>query len=665
MDFILLEPEDTDNLKNLLTGFKDLGIWAEENGQPVLALTVKRFSDFAHRHFSLQETGRDVFLSITEELLSDLQIHARNEYDFSKLNIIEKIDLLQSIPSDALEHETIEPDRTWLGRNVTVPNLRHPATLPSHLDMELFKNFLELQSSALDQMEECLLAIEKSFDIEHIQNLKRLIHTQKGEAGFLNLRAIEALFHGMEDFLDNDSICDQTDLFFSAIDWVRKTNTWYRGNSDEEPKTPQSLSQAFENLTYKSSTLPGDLNATSMDNFSTKVPIPHENRSRQTIRVDTERLDRLIDMIGELVVAKSMVVQSKEIQAIQSQELLKNIGQLNTITRALHEACLMLRMIPLKDTFQKMERLVRDTAIKSGKSVLCHTQGEDTKLDKILVDQIGEPLLHIIRNAVDHGIEASQAERVARGKPANGSIYIRAFQKNGYVFIEIEDDGRGIDASSIVQKARETGRIGPEHLLTEQGIFNLIFEPGFSTANQVTDLSGRGQGMSVVKRVVDSLQGHISFRSERGQGTAFTMKIPLTLAMIDGMVVKVGQERFIVPTLSIVTTCQLDENLTTTLISGEKTILVQGRIVPLVNLNLRFNAVKDVAQTCGPGLMVIVESSSHRIALVVDEIIGKQQVVIKNLGAGLIQSPGISGAAIMHDGTVGLVLDIDRLAQQD
>lgn len=659
MDFILLEPEDTEKLISLVNDLRDLEVWANDNNQPVLSLTIQRFSEFAHRHFSHQNIARDTFLSILEELLSDLQTHARKNDDFRKLNIIEKIDRL-----DPISPEARNLNASGSGMDSSLPHLRPPATLPSHLNLALFNEFLELQTSALDQMEASLLAFEKTSDSEHIQNLKRLVHTQKGEAGFLGQRDVEMLFHGMEDFLDSDSVFVHSDLLFSAIDWTRKNNAWHKGYIEDQPEPPHTICQAFLDHASSLSDQAEHKNEAGTDTLfpaSGKIPMPAENLSRQTIRVETECLDRLIDMIGELVIAEAMVTQSKEIQAIQSQDLMKNIGRLNAVTRALHEACLTLRMVPLKDTFQKMERLVRDIAKKSGKLILCHIQGEDTKLDKTLVDQIGESLLHIIRNAADHGIEASQEERIARGKPAHGSIHIRAFQKNGYVCIEINDDGRGIDTASILQKARDTGRIRPDQTLAEQNIFNLIFEPGFSTAEKITDLSGRGLGMNVVKRVVESLQGHIACRSERGQGCTFTIKIPLTLSMIDGMVVKVDQERFIVPTLSIVTASRIDQSQVTKMISGEKTVLFQGRLVPILDLGLRFSTKKSESQTGSPGLMVVVESSSSRIALAVDDIIGKQQVVVKSLGLGMIQNPGISGAAIMNDGTVGLVLDIDRL----
>lgn len=665
VDFILMEPEDTEKLRRLVSKFSDIEEWASGNGQPALESVVQSFIDQANAHFSpAAETSRDDFLSLMGTLLSDLQIHARNDYDFSSMNISRSFDAYENHPipfqeeknvgSSAIQNDFSEPQ-------TQTTHLRHPDALPAHLDMELFGEFLEIQSSVIDQMEERMLAMERFPDKTHIQDLKRIIHTQKGEAGFLNLTDIENLCHAMEDLLENENLYGHMDLLFSVIDWLRKTNAWYKGESQEQPDSAHILCESIEKLARS---LSEDQSAPTADEkrppVSGMASAPTESRVRQTIRVDAERLDRIIDMIGELVIAESMVVQSKEVRAIQSQELLKNISLMDKITRTLHEAGLMLRMVPIKETFQKMVRLVRDTSKKSGKSIQCNIQGEETELDKTLVDKIGEPLLHIIRNAVDHGIEDTEAERAARGKSPHGTIHIKAFHKSGYVYIEIEDDGKGLNRSSIIQKAKENGLVSHDDHLSEQDIFNLIFEPGFSTAEQVTDLSGRGQGMSVVKSVVDSLHGHIDCRSRDGQGCTFTFKIPLTLAIIDGMIVKAGKDRFIIPTLSIITSCRFQKDSVTSLISKERTILVQGRLMPLIDLCSWFNLEKDLSMK-EPELMVVVEGGSRRIALLVDEIIGKQQIVIKNLGEGFKHSTGISGAAIMPDGTVGLIVDIDKL----
>lgn len=658
VQFILVEPDDTESLRHLVSLFEDILTWAKVNDHSVLETSVDQFLYCATDHFASDSTSRDDFLSLMGTFLSDLQIHARNDYDFSQMNIIKRIDTFQ-------EHNAVIPDESATTKSSieALSQIRHPDALPGHLDMELFAEFLELQTSVIDQMEDRLLTLERNPDPGTLQELKRIIHTQKGEAGFLNLADIEKLCHATEDLLESENAKGITDHLFSVIDWLRKTNSWYKGESQEQPDSVLPLVEALQTLAQSQTiSLQQDKEPTSekISTPSDKTVLSSETRIKQTIRVDAERLDKLIDMIGELMIAESMVVQSKEIRAVQSQELLKNIGQMDKITRTLHEAGLMLRMVPIKETFQKMVRLVRDTAKKSGKTVQCNIQGEDTELDKTLVDKIGEPLLHIIRNAVDHGIEDSEQSRITCGKPPHGNIDIRAFHKSGYVHIEIEDDGRGLNKASIIQKAKENNLISDESQINNDDVFNLIFEPGFSTAEQITDLSGRGQGMGVVKDVLESLHGQIECKSIEGKGCMFTLKIPLTLAIIDGMIVRAGKDRFIIPTLSIITSCRLETKSITGLINREKTILVQGRLIPLIDLCSWFDIEKDKSEK-EPGLMVVVESGTRRTALAVDEIIGKQQIVIKNLGAGFKHNAGISGAAIMPDGTVGLIVDIDKL----
>ncbi len=664
VQFILMEPEDTEQLRSLVTLFDDIAVWAKDNGQTVLESTTREFLAQAEHHFSSDATSRDDFLSYMGSFLSDLQIHARNDYDFSSMTFRKRWEDFLAEPPEPSDTppalEPVPPD----GAQVQ-GCLRHPDALPAHLDMDLFAEFLELQTLVIDQIEEKLLSLEKNEDPDLLQELKRLFHTQKGEAGFMNLSETERLCHVTEELLESESLKGKIDLLFSVVDWLRRTNAWSKGEnvSQPDPVSPLIDSLAKHHLsaldqTRNTGKKPDEIKQTVADTTT----VPSETRMRQSIRIDAERLDRLIDMIGELVIAETMVVQSTEIRSIQSQSLIKNISQMDKITRSLHEAGLMLRMVPIKETFQKMIRLVRDTSKKSGKKVECEVHGEETELDKTLVDKMGEPLLHIIRNAVDHGIESSEEARTRCGKTPHGNIRINAFHKSGYVHIEITDDGKGLNKHAIIDKAKQVGLIADETALSDAEIHNLIFKPGFSTAEQVTDLSGRGQGMNVVKDVVESLNGQIECRSEEGKGCVFILKIPLTLAIIDGMIVRTGQDRYIIPTLSIVTSCTLDARNMTSLISREKTILIQGKIMPLIDLGewlgLECNRDDQAAR-----LMVVVESGSRRIALLVDEILGKQQIVIKNLGEGFTYSAGISGAAIMPDGTVGLIVDVDKLAQ--
>lgn len=383
---------------------------------------------------------------------------------------------------------------------------------------------------------------------------------------------------------------------------------------------------------------------------------------REPVKVDANRLDLLVDTIGELVIAESMVVQSTEMQSGASTELARHLSQLDKITRELQEMGTSLRMVPIRSTFQKMARLVRDLGKKSGKQVEFTTAGEDTELDKTVVDKIGDPLVHMVRNAVDHGLEGSAADRVKVGKPPVGHVELRAFHKGGCIYVEIEDDGRGLDRDRILAKAKEKGIIREGDQLTDREIWNLVFVPGFSTAQKVTDVSGRGVGMDVVKRNIEALRGQVEIQTSLGKGSVFSIRLPLTLAIIDGMVVRVGSERYIIPTLSIVMSLRPSEEQLSTVVNRGEMLKIQGRLLPLFRL-VRLFGLHDAIDDMREGIVVVVEDEGRQTGILVDEILGQQQIVIKSLGEALQGIPGIAGGAIMPDGTVGLILDVGGLVR--
>ncbi|MBM3288687.1 MAG: chemotaxis protein CheA [Candidatus Hydrogenedentes bacterium] len=386
---------------------------------------------------------------------------------------------------------------------------------------------------------------------------------------------------------------------------------------------------------------------------------------KEAVKVDAERLDKLIDLIGELVIAESMVAQSGELARSASQQLLRQISQLDKITRELQEMGMSLRMVPVRATFQKMSRLVRDLAKKSGKQVEFVTEGDDTELDKTVVDKIGDPLVHMVRNAVDHGLEASAADRAAVGKPASGRVTLRAFHKSGSIYIEIQDDGRGLDRDAILAKGRERGLVRDGEVLADREIFGLIFEPGFSTAKQVTDVSGRGVGMDVVRRNIESLRGQVEIQSTPGKGTIFSIRLPLTLAIIDGMVIRVGRERYIVPTLSVLRSTKPEREQLRTVTDRGEMLAMQGQLIPLFRLHGLFDIAGAQTDPLN-AIVLILEEEGRQMGLMVDELLGQQQIVIKSLGDAMKGVPGVAGGAIMGDGTVGLIIDVSgvvRLAQ--
>ncbi len=363
-----------------------------------------------------------------------------------------------------------------------------------------------------------------------------------------------------------------------------------------------------------------------------------------------------------MVIAVSMVKQSVDTRNGKKQKLDRQMRQLDKITRELQGMGTSLRMVPIRSTFQKMARLVRDLAKKTGKRLEFIMSGEDTELDKAVVDKIGDPLVHMVRNAVDHGIEDRVEDRRKLNKPDEARVELRAYHRGGNICIEIEDDGKGLDRDAILAKSIERGIIRDGENLSDREIFNLIFEPGFSTAKKITEVSGRGVGMDVVKRNIEALRGQVDIRSEVGKGSVFTIRLPLTLAIIDGMIVRVGKERYIIPTLSIVQSLQPQQKDLSTVLKRGEMLSLQGRLIPMHRLGRLFNH-KEAEEDPTKALVVVVENNEDFAGLVVDELLGQQQIVIKSIGEIFQDIPGISGGAILADGRVGLILDVSGLVR--
>jgi two-component system chemotaxis sensor kinase CheA len=374
-----------------------------------------------------------------------------------------------------------------------------------------------------------------------------------------------------------------------------------------------------------------------------------------SVRVRTDRLDLLIDMVGELVIAHSMVVQDNVVLHGGHHEFLKKITYAGKIVRELQDLSMSMRMVPLKATFQKMTRVVRDLSQKIGKQVNFVTEGEDTEIDRHIVDVLADPLVHMIRNAVDHGVEAPDV-RAQVGKQRTGTVRLAAYHAGGNVVVELQDDGQGLHRDKILEKAIAKGLIESDKGMSDSDVFTLIFEPGFSTAEHVTDISGRGVGMDVVKRSLETIKGRIDIASEVGCGTTFSIYLPLTLAITDGMLVRVGQERFIIPTIDIYMSFQPAASALYTVSGRGELVMLRDELIPLFRLHRLFD-IPNAGHEPTQGLLVVVNDGERHCALLVDELLGQQQVVAKSLGAGIGHIPGIFGAAILGDGRVGLILD--------
>jgi two-component system chemotaxis sensor kinase CheA len=381
-----------------------------------------------------------------------------------------------------------------------------------------------------------------------------------------------------------------------------------------------------------------------------------------SIRVDIDKVDRLINMVGEMVIIQAMFfMQARELstQSSQSEELMRGIDELTAHTRELQEAVMAVRMQPVKSIFSRMPRLVRDLSSQLGKDIRLQVVGENTEVDKTIIEQLSDPLTHMLRNSVDHGVEMPQA-RVAAGKPATGNIYLSASHRGGRIVIEVRDDGAGIRRDKVLAKAKERGVVPKEANLSDTEIDQLIFAPGFSTAEAVTSISGRGVGMDVVKRNIEGIGGSVMLVNTPGQGTQFLISLPLTLAILDGMIVRVAGERYIIPIANILETLRPRTQDLCNMADGQTVINIRGTIVPVLYVNRLFGigpAVEDMSNA----LIVLVENGHEQIGLLVDELVGQQQVVIKTLEDNTDAVAGVAGATILGDGRVSLILDIAGL----
>jgi two-component system chemotaxis sensor kinase CheA len=381
---------------------------------------------------------------------------------------------------------------------------------------------------------------------------------------------------------------------------------------------------------------------------------------RETVKVDLDRVDSIVEMIGELIIVESMVVNVPEIAALPSLRVRNYLSQLTKISRDLQNIAMRMRMVPVQGVFQKMARMVRDLSRKTGKNVVLVQSGESAEMDRSMVERIEDPLVHMIRNSVDHGIEPHVDDRTSTGKTAQATIKLSAFHEGGSIVIEIADDGRGLNREAILKKARAQGLVREGENPSDAEVWGLIFLPGFSTAKEVTEISGRGVGMDVVKRNIESMRGRVTVTSTPGKGTTFRLILPLTLAIIEGMLVACGSERYIVPSLSIVESLKPTESMVHAFADRGELVNVRGEMLPLVRLQ-RLLGVGGEERAATEALIVVVETMGRRVGLLVDDVITQQQVVIKPLGEGLGDTEMLAGAAILSDGRVGLILNVDRI----
>jgi two-component system chemotaxis sensor kinase CheA len=587
-------------------------------------------------------------------------------------------------------------------KSAPAPSAPHAAIAAERIiaetDAPLAIEFVGEAFGHLDTAEASLLRLEEDpSDTDEVNAVFRAFHTIKGVAGFLELRQIGALSHAAETLLDLarkgklqlagprlDVVLEARDamkLMVSAVEAAAKTKqaparqegleallqrldaaTRENGNIAAAPKSAAAPKPvpALEQTSPAAAEQPKPTDsapAASQQPASTASQAAASNAPAgdAVVKVATGRLDALINTVGELVIAQAMVAQDLG-GSVTNQRLARNLSHLGKITRGLQELSMSMRMVPIAGVFQKMARLARDVGQKAGKEVEFVQIGGETELDRNVVEAISDPLVHMVRNAIDHGLEHPE-DRVKAGKPKQGKLILKAFHQAGNVVVEITDDGRGLNQQKLLQKALAAGLIKEGQELSEQQIFQLIFHPGLSTAEKVTDISGRGVGMDVVRKNVDALRGRIEITSVVGKGSTFTVRLPLTLAVIDGLIVRVGTQRYILPITSIEQSIRPTAKQISIVQNKGEMCMVRERLLPVIRLHRLFNITPRTEDPTA-ALMVVIQEGTSRCCIMVDELIGQQQVVIKSVGKEIGDLPGIAGCAILGDGNVSLILDI-------
>ncbi len=650
----------------------------------------------------------------SEKYEGDITGFGKKVSPFIGISIPEQLDITSSSSADTTS-EKIEINQEGVKTKASGENDSDKTTPPSSetkiKDESLLRDFVVEGLEYIEQIEINILNLEKyPDDKNYINAIFRPFHSIKGVASFLDLGTIRDLAHKLENLLDKarngalvvtpsviDVVLEGADALKALITGVSKqlegkpqAETDFdlpalseKIESLEEGKKPPAkiakIGQIFLEEGYITpeelekglqikEVNPGKKLGETLISEGKLTPKQVSSALRKqsemaaevsSIRVDTRKLDDLIDMVGELVINQAMVQQDIKGLTGIDRNLSRDIGQLSRIISSLQRLSTGLRMVPIKQTFQRMSRLVRDLARNSGKSIRVELVGEETEIDRNMVEEIYNPLVHMVRNSVDHGLEMPE-ERIKQGKPPEGLIRLSAYHRGGNIIIEITDDGKGLDKEKILSRALKSGLVSSEEGLSEQDIYKLIFLPGLSTAEKVTDVSGRGVGMDVVKQAVGRLRGKIEIESKPGSGTTFFVSFPLTMAIIDGMIVKIGAQYYIVPLTAVSQALRPRREDCISVVGSQEMISAMGQLFPLVRLHSLFDIIPE-KENPWDATVLIMEADNRRKCFLVDKIIGKAEVVIKNLGGGLGKVKGVSGGAILGDGRVGLILDTEGI----
>ncbi|MBV1905690.1 MAG: chemotaxis protein CheA [Pseudomonadales bacterium] len=689
--------EDVDTAQSVSSSFQDCA--------KLLATRERKNNEFGSIAFDASAicdayAGKDIqsvfpLLIECNEILHDYRRSLENKTEMpATKDIVSKLESAKDAVPEAthLDQENISGESAKQEIEVQVEaSSKQSDNTELDVNPELLKGFIEECTDHLEDIEAHVLELDDDSGNESsLDAIFRAFHTIKGTATYFGLHGMGSLAHVVEDLLDEvragtrpfsgqlgGLILESRDILTHMVEYADETGH----DSPCPPEMLQKIKFFAENKVYEeeATTTAGSSETMAADESLEQAiiaPTPESpdqpvvqaassnkqpnKRSREIVKVEATRLDALVDLVGELVIAQSISAESLNEMDSLPEALDTSLKRLTTITRDLQSLSTSLRMVPIGPVFQRMKRLVRDLMKQTGKTIEFEILGENTEVDKSLVDAIADPLVHLIRNAVDHGIENSEDRPPWKGSA--GKLSLTAYQRGSWIYIDLKDDGKGLDKDAILAKAMERGMADPDTSYTEKEIFDFITKAGFSTAAKITDVSGRGVGMDVVVQSINALKGQLDINSTKGEGSTFTLRLPLTMAIIDGVVAQVGEERYIIPAPSIVQTVR-KEGLTTSSVAGDEEVLVyRNSTIPLVSLADVFH-IESAKSLSDDSLFIVLDDEEYKFALLVDELVGKQQVVIKSLDSILKNSNGVSGSAIMPDGEVGLIIDVQWIGK--
>ncbi len=545
------------------------------------------------------------------------------------------------------------------------------------VDSELFNDFISESKEYVDSLEVNIIELEKNpTNVKIINEIFRPFHTLKGVSSFMGLKKLNTISHETENILDqarNNKLVITSQIItviFQAIDMIKRIIMHINAEDREEKVSDNDLNNLLGLL---KSALIQDYNQQVIIELDKKIEsreskkeesiidteVEISKKTDDSIRIKTEKLDFLIDMVGELVITFNLIREDKNILQIYDHDFIKKISQLYRVVSELQKASMSLRMIPIGTTFSKMKRVVRDYISKSEKEINLVLIGEETEIDRNIVDSLYDPLVHMIRNSCDHGIEDPETRKQI-GKKSYGTVTLNAYHKGNSLVIDVKDDGKGLDKKAIYQKALEKNLIKKDEILSDDQIYKLIFHAGFSTVETVTKVSGRGVGMDVVQQAIKTLGGQVEILTELGKGSTFRLCMPLTLSIIEGMMVNVSDQLYIIPIANIQRSLKPGVNQINSVMGKGETVNISGKLIPIVRLHRKFRLNGEIQELYN-SLLIVIQTGNHEFALAVDRLLGIQNVVVKSLGEKFKDLEGVSGATILGDGRVGLILDVNEL----